>query len=72
MRRFGFGVLGAIAGYVAFAFAGYGLIELLSSNVHDRSLEAAMTSAFVAGPLGALVGLVAGIVLGGRKPAGAR
>jgi hypothetical protein len=67
MRRFALGVLGAIAGYVAFAFAGYNLIELLSSNVHDRSVEAAMTSAFVAGPLGALIGLVAGIVLGGRK-----
>ena len=72
MRRFGFGVLGAIAGYVLFALCGYALVTYGSSNVHDRALEASMTAAFVAGPLGALIGLVAGIVMGGRKVAAER
>lgn len=50
----------AIAGFVVFAMVGYVLISLLSSNQHDRSVEAAMTSVFVFGPIGALVaGLLA-------------
>jgi len=67
VRRFGFGLLGLLLGYPVAAFVGYFLIELLSSNQHDRSVEAAMTSAFVLGPAGALIGLVAGIIFGGRK-----
>jgi hypothetical protein len=31
--------------------------------MHDRSVEAAMTAAFVIGPAGAVVGAVAGFVL---------
>ena len=62
MKRFGVGLLCAVAAYLVSAFAGYWLIELLSSNVHDRSVEAAMTSAFVWGPLGALAGFVGGLV----------
>lgn len=68
MRRLGFGVLGALGGYLVGAVAGYFLIGWLSSNTHDRSVEAAMTSAFVLGPLGALAGLVVGLVRGGRVP----
>ena len=68
MRRPAFGVLGAIGGYVVGAVAGYFLIEWLSSNAHDRAVEAAMTSAFVLGPLGALVGLAVGLIRGGRVP----
>jgi len=67
MRRLAFGLLGAIGGYALAAVVGYFLIDALSSNTHDRAVEASMTAAFVAGPLGALIGLVAGIVLGGRK-----
>jgi lipid-A-disaccharide synthase-like uncharacterized protein len=66
MKRFGIGLLGAVGGYLIVAFVGYFMIEWLSSNAHDRSVEAAMTSAFFLGPLGALVGFVAGLVLGGR------
>ena len=69
MKRFAIGLLGAVAGYLIVAFAGYFLIEWLSSNVHDRSVEAAMTSAFVFGPIGAVVGFVAGFVIGGRVSA---
>ena len=66
MKRFGIGILCAVAGYLVSVLLGYWLIEVLSSNVHDRSVEAAMTSAFVLGPLGALAGFVAGVVWSGR------
>lgn len=66
MKRFAIGLLCAVAGYAVVAFAGYFLIEWLSSNTHDRSVEAAMTSAFVFGPLGAVIGFIAGFAVGGR------
>jgi hypothetical protein len=66
MKRIGIGLLCAIGGYLVAAFAGYFLIEWFSSNTHDRSVEAAMTSAFVLGPLGAVVGFIVGFILGGR------
>lgn len=68
MRRLGFGLAGVVVGFALAAIAGYALISLLSSNTHDGAVEASMTAAFVAGPIGALIGLIAGIVLGGRKP----
>jgi hypothetical protein len=71
MRRIGLGMLGVIVGYVLCAVAGYWLTGLLSSNVHDRSVEAAMTSAFVWGPLGAVTGFVAGFAYAGRRARGA-
>ena len=52
-------VLFAAAGFVAAALAGYFLVLALSSNTHDRSLEAVMTAAFLCGPVGAVV---AGVV----------
>jgi hypothetical protein len=67
LRRIGFGLLFAVLAYMLAAMAGYFLIEALSSNVHDRSVEAAMTSIFVLGPLGGLAGFIAGCVLGGRR-----
>jgi hypothetical protein len=67
MRRFGIGLLCALAGYVVAAFASYLLIMQFSPNVHDRSVEAAMTSVFFFGPAGAVIGLVIGIVWGGRR-----
>ena len=70
MKRFGIGVLCAFGGYLITAFAGYFLIDLFSSNVHDRSVEAAMTSAFVLGPLGAVIAFVAGFIFSGRGRAG--
>ncbi len=56
MPRFVHVLLFAIAGFVAGAATGYFLISTLSSNSHDRSVEAAMTSIFVCGPIGALIG----------------
>lgn len=69
MKRLGTGLLYAIVAYVVAAIAGYFLVQQLSSNVHDAAVEAAMTGAFVVGPLGAVVGFVVGLVRGGRSPA---
>lgn len=55
---------GLVLGYVAGAGLGYMAITLLSSNTHDKSVEAAMTAAFVAGPLGAVIGLVLALMRG--------
>lgn len=66
MKGFGIAMLFAMVGYLIAVVASYFLVDLLSSNMHDRSLEAAMTSAFVFGPLGAVVAFVAGLVRGGR------
>ena len=66
MKRFGLGLLYAIGGYVVAALVGYFLIDQFSSNTHDRSLEAAMTSAFLFGPLGAVAAFVVGFIRGGR------
>ena len=62
LRRVGIGVLWAVPAYLVGAFGGGFLISLLSSNTHDRSVEAAMTGAFVLGPLAGLIGFVAGVV----------
>ncbi|MBG0799140.1 hypothetical protein IYX23_15825 [Methylocystis sp. L43] len=61
MRRVIFAILGLLAGYAAGAILGGTLISLLSGNTHDKDLEIVMTSAFVTGPLGALIGLLAGL-----------
>ena len=49
MRRLGFGILFAAGGYVVGAVLTYFLIGQLSSNTHDRSIEAAMTALSIAG-----------------------
>jgi hypothetical protein len=48
-------VLAGVAGYVIGAVLGMLLINLFSSNTHDKSVEAAMTSFFVFGPIAALL-----------------
>jgi hypothetical protein len=67
MRRIVMAVLGLLIGYPVFAFIGYWVIQLFSGNTFDRSMEADMTAVFAIGPLGAVVGLVAGLVLAGLK-----
>ena len=47
-----------LSGYVAGAIVAYLLIRIISKNRHDRTVEAAMTAAFVFGPIGAIVGIV--------------
>jgi hypothetical protein len=67
MKRFGIALLYAIDGYVVAAFASYFLIGEFSSNTHDRSVEAAMTSVFAWGPLGAVVAFIVGFVRHGAS-----
>jgi hypothetical protein len=67
MRRLLAALLGMVVGYPLFAFAGYGAIALFSGNHFDGSVEASMTAAFVIGPIGAIIGLIAGALLGKKK-----
>jgi hypothetical protein len=69
MRRFLGALFGFVLGYPVFAFLGYWAILLLSDNHFDRSVEASMTAAFAIGPAGAIVGLITGAILGGKKRA---
>jgi len=55
----------AAVGCAVAAVAGYFLVSAMSSNRHDRAVEAAMTAAFVFGPVGALVGGVVGFFRSG-------
>ena len=55
-RRIAMGVLGGLLGYALGAFGGGFLVSVLSSNTQDRPVEAAMTGAFVIGPLAGVVG----------------
>lgn len=68
LRRIGLGLLFALIGCIVAAIASYFLILEFSSNTHDRSLEASTTSLFFSGPIGAVIGFVAGVALGGRRP----
>jgi hypothetical protein len=70
MRRFGVGLLCAIAGYLIAAVAGYFLITQFSSNMHDRSVEASMTGIFFFGPLGAVIAFIVGFIRA-RRPSSA-
>ena len=70
MKRFAVAMLWAMGGYVVGAFGGGLLIGALSANQFDPSVEAAMTGAFVTGPLAGAIAFVVAFVRGGRaKPA---
>ena len=62
MKRLAIGLLYGVVGYLGGAILGYALISSQSSNTHDVSVEAAMTGAFVFGPLGAAIAFVGGLV----------
>jgi hypothetical protein len=57
MKRILLALAYAIPGYFLGAFIGYYLISTFSVNVHDRDIEAAMTGAFLTGPLVAFIAL---------------
>lgn len=69
MRRTVMAILGLLIGYPVFAVIGYWIIHLSSGST--RSMEASMTAVFAIGPLGAVVGLVAGMILASRRRADA-
>jgi ABC-type branched-subunit amino acid transport system permease subunit len=68
VKRFAMGMVYGVGGYVVAAVASYFAVLQFSSNVHDRSVEAAMTSAFFYGPVGAVLAFLAGWIRGGRRP----
>lgn len=67
MKTFGVGLLAAILGYVVGLFGTMAVIEMFSSNTHDKSLEAAMTGSFVGGPVIAIVAVVVILILRARR-----
>jgi hypothetical protein len=67
LGRIGTALLWGVAFYAAGFALGMGLVSEFSPNVHDRSVEAAMTAAFVTGPIAALAGVVLG-ALRSRAP----
>lgn len=59
MKVFFLSLLIAVAAYLIAAVGGYYLITKLSSNSHDKSMEASMTGAFVFGPIAAIIAFIA-------------
>ncbi len=70
LKRSLVGCLAGVMGYPLGFGVGLLLVSAFSSNTHDRSLEAAMTGAFVVGPLFAVVGFGLGIAFSGRRRGG--
>ena len=64
-------ILGLVLGFAAGTAIGATLISLFSGNTHDKSVEMAMTSIFVTGPIGAIIGLLAGLLWARRSAVGA-
>lgn len=62
MKTFGLSLLAAIGGYLVGLFGGMLLIETFSSNTYDKSIETAMTGAFVFGPLMAVIAVIVTLV----------
>lgn len=58
MKLFFLSLLIAAIAYVVAAVAGYFLVMKLSSNTHDKSMEATMTSAFILGPIAAVIAFI--------------
>ena len=62
MKYIGISFLSGIAGFVILAFLSYYLIGKFSANNHDRGVEASMTSIFVFGPIGFILGCIIGYI----------
>lgn len=69
LRRRLAALLGLLIGYPLFAFGGYWLFPVFSGSSFNRTMEAELVAVFAIGPLGAVIGLVVGMIVGGRKPA---
>ena len=60
MKYVGIGFLIGLVGYVLTAFLSYYLIGKFSTNGHDRSVEASMTSFLVFGPIAFILAFIGG------------
>lgn len=58
IARIGLALLIAFIGYVVGGFGGGIIVSWLSQNRHDKSVEAAMTGAFVTGPIVAVIAFI--------------
>lgn len=67
MKTFGWMLLAAIGGYVMGLIGGIMAIETFSPNTHDKSLEAAMTGAFVVGPVMAIIAVTVVLITHYRR-----
>ena len=72
MRRALAAVGGLFAGYLLGAGIGALLVDALSSNTHDKSVESVMTAAFVTGPLGAVLGIAVALWMSRRHANGGK
>jgi len=66
LKRVGLSFLAAIAGFLVGAFGGGWLVSTFSTS-SDRSVEAAMTGAFVYGPAVACVAFIVTLLITGRS-----
>ena len=62
LKIFGFSLLALVVGYGVGLFGGMWLVNTFSNNPRDRELEAAMTGAFVIGPLVAILALIGTLI----------
>jgi hypothetical protein len=63
VRMIGIALLSGLGGYAGGIPLGIFLIEQFSDNPHDKPEEAAVTGAFVVGPIVALLAAVSGAIL---------
>lgn len=69
MITVGMALLATILGYIIGLFGTMAAIELFPSNTHDKSMEAAMTGAFVGGPLIAVISVIVILALRQKRSA---
>ncbi|MFD2569047.1 hypothetical protein ACFSUS_00285 [Spirosoma soli] len=60
MKHLSIGLLCGIISYMLMTTVSYIMIMRFSSNMYDRQVEAATTSAIILGPLGGILAFVAG------------
>ena len=65
MHRVLRGLFWAVSGYVLGAVGGGFVVYAITTNRHDRSMEAGMTGVFFLGPVVAVIAFLVGVV---RKP----
>jgi F0F1-type ATP synthase membrane subunit c/vacuolar-type H+-ATPase subunit K len=63
MKTVGFTLLVGLAGYVLGVMLGFVVVNLFSTNQHDKAIEAAMTSFFVFGPGLAILSVIVFLVI---------
>ncbi|HEX9003946.1 MAG TPA: hypothetical protein VGB07_28805 [Blastocatellia bacterium] len=63
MKTVGVSLLAGAIGYVVGVLIGIVLVNLLSSNQHDRAQEAVMTGFFLVGPIVAILAFTVSLIV---------